>query len=1219
MKKSLNKPSLYEEVKKRILVLDGGLGTLIQGYGLTEADFRGEGFASWPVPLKGCNDLLVLTRPDVIGDIHRRYLEAGADIITTDTFSASSVALADYGLQDYAYEISRSGAEVARAAADEFTRRDPRKPRYVAGSVGPTNSTASIASDMDNTALRGITFDELTKAYARQMEGLIDGGADIIQLETFFDTLNAKAAIFAAETVFGEKGVRLPMIISGTLTNSGRTLSGQTVEAFYESVKHASPLAVGFNCSFGARQLMTYLERLSCICGQAVSAYPNAGLPNVSGGYDETPAMMAADVEQYMRQGLINIIGGCCGTTPGHIAAIAEAAGRYAPRTIPDVPQKTVLSGLEPLIIDENSNFINIGERTNVAGSAKFARLIREDRYEEALSIARRQIEDGAAIIDICFDDGMIDGPAVMTKFLNMAAAEPEIARVPFMLDSSSWDTLEAGLKCVQGKSIVNSISLKEGTGEFLKRARLIRHYGAAAVVMLFDENGQADTFERKIEVADRAYRLLTENGFPPEDIVFDPNVLAVATGMPEHDSYALDFIRATGWIKENLPHVNISGGVSNLSFSFRGIDKIRRAMHSVFLYHSIKAGMNMGIVNPAMTVPYNEIEPQLLELCTDVILNRRPDAGERLALCAEKIKSAETGEKPAGTADIAWRGLPVAERISHAMLKGISDHIEADAVEAYGETKDPLAVIDGMFMPPMEKVGELFGSGMMFLPQVVKTARVMRKGVGALTPFIESGQTAGNSGKEKIVIATVKGDVHDIGKNIVSVVMSCNGYRITDLGVMVEGDTIVETAIREKADAIALSGLITPSLDEMIKVLRELERRGRRIPVFVGGATTSGLHTAVRMAPEYSGPVIHSGDASENVALLGKLFGPGREDFLKGIREKQEKLRAAYLASTAGNALKTIVEARANGHTKRRKDIAVPPRPDIKVFDGYPIDEVVKYIDWTYFFTSWDLKGKYPEILESPSQGEEARRLLSDAKSLLGKIKKEKLLKLNGVAGVFPAVGRGDDIVIFPGDRREIILPQLRNQNPAAGRNLSLADYVAEEAADRGTDYIAAFAVSAGIGLDQLAGKFRREGDDYSAIMAKLVADRLTEAFVEALHEHVRRTLWGFEKGAEFSPEDILSEKYRGLRMAFGYPAAPDHSLKKEVFELLSATRNTGLVLNESYMIEPAESLCGLIFADKDIHYFDVGRIGEDQIKDYADRRGITVEEVRRLLPKNV
>lgn len=1204
---------IYNEIKKRILVLDGGLGTMIQEFGLTEDDFRGGRFCSWAIPLKGCNDALVLTRPDVIGEIHRRYLEAGADIITTDTFNSTAVSLADYGLQDFAYEINRAGARAARMAADEFTRRDPSKPRFVAGSVGPTNRTASIASDMDDTSSRNITFGELAAAYAEQIEGLLDGGADVIQLETFFDTLNAKAAVFAAGTVFEKKGVRLPVVVSGTLTGGGRTLSGQTVEAFYASVAHAEPLAVGFNCSFGAKQLLPYLKRLADVSRFAVSVYPNAGLPNLSGGYDETPEMMASDMEEYMRQGLVNIVGGCCGTTPAHIAAIARTAAGYRPRLLPGYDPKTVLSGLEPLVVDENSNFINIGERTNVAGSAKFAKLIREEKYEEALAVARRQTEGGANMIDVCFDDGMIDGPAAMTRFLNMAAGEPETARVPFMIDSSSWETLEAGLRCVQGKPVVNSISLKEGEGEFLRRAKLIRRYGAAAVVMLFDEKGQADTYERKTEVAARAYGLLTQNGFPPEDIIFDPNVLAVATGMPEHDAYALDFIRAVEWIRKNLPRANVSGGVSNLSFSFRGIDKVRRAMHSVFLYHAVRAGMNMGIVNPAMTTVYSEIEPELLELATDVVLNRRADAGERLAAYAEKVKAEKPGGGKAVAAEREWRSLPVAGRIEYAMLKGMDEYIEEDAAEAYRQAGDPLAVIDGMFMPPMEKVGELFGSGMMFLPQVVKAARVMKKGVGVLTPYIEAGRREGTA-KEKIIVATVKGDVHDIGKNIVSVVMSCNGYRIEDLGVMAECDAIAERAIAGNADAIGLSGLITPSLDEMVKVLRELERRGSKIPVIVGGATTSAVHTAVKMAPEYSGPVVRSADASENITVLGKLFGPGREGFIAEVQAGQENLRRAYFASRGGRALLPISEARGRGHGKDASDVVVPGEQGVKVFTRYPIGGVRKYIDWTYFFASWEIKGKYPEILGSPVKGEQARKLLADAEALLDRIEEGELLALNGVAGIFPALRRSDDIIAVASDGEEVILPQLRNQDPDEKENLSLADYVAADG-----DYICAFAVSAGFGLRELSESFREQGDDYGAIMSKLLADRLTEAFAEAVHSHVRRSMWGFESGSEFSGEDVLAERYRGLRMAFGYPAAPDHSLKKEVFRLLGAERNAGLRLNDNYMIEPAEALCGLIFADGDIRYFDVGRIGEDQLEDYARRRGTTADEIRRLIPRNV
>lgn len=1210
----MKKHSIRDAVKERILILDGGMGSLIQRAGLSEEDFRGERFRDRGVPLKGCYDVLNITRPDVIAAIHRRYYEAGADIVTANTFSASAISLADHGLQEFSYEISRAGAELVRQLADAFTRETPDKPRFVGGSVGPTNRTASIAADMNNTSLREVAFEELAAAYEVQIEGLIDGGVDVIQLETFFDTLNAKAALFAAERVFEKRGGRLPVIVSGTLTNSGRTLSGQTVEAFYASVSHADPLAVGFNCSFGAKQLLPYLKNLADISRFPVSVYPNAGLPNLAGGYDETAAMMAADVEEYMRQGLVNIVGGCCGTTPEHIAEISKVAAKYPPRKPQPYTHKTVFAGLEPLAVDENSNFINIGERTNVAGSARFARLIREGKYDEALAIARRQIEGGAQIIDICFDDGMIEGPAAMTKFLNMAAAEPEIARVPFMLDSSSWETLDAGMRCVQGKPVVNSISLKEGESEFLLRAEAVRRYGAAAVVMLFDERGQADTYERKVEVAARAYRLLTKSGFPPEDIIFDPNILAVATGMAEHDSYALDFIRAAEWIRANLPHANVSGGVSNLSFSFRGIDKVRRAMHSVFFYHAIKAGMNMGIVNPEMTVVYSDIEPELLELASDVVLDRRPDAGERLAAYAERVKAEQSGaDKPAAATE-EWRSLPVAERITYAMLKGVADHIEQDAAEAYGETKDPLAVIDGMFMPAMERVGELFGSGMMFLPQVVKTARVMKKGVAALTPHIEAGREEGGS-KQKIIMATVKGDVHDIGKNIVSVVMSCNGYRILDLGVMVERDTIVDTAIREKVSAIGLSGLITPSLDEMIKVLRELERRGSNIPVIVGGATTSSVHTAVKMSPEYpSGVVIHSVDTSDNVAILGRLFGPGRGEYIAEVKARQNALREAYAGREGGRALLPLAQARAGGYRKPASEIAVPAVEGVRVFRGYPVAEVRRYIDWTYFFVSWGLKGRYPALLDSPEKGDEARKLFADAQAMLDRIEREGLLTLNGAAGVFPARREDDDIVVRQGGG-EIRLPQLRNQNPDGSGNFSLADYVAEGA----QDYICAFAVSAGIGLKELAEKFRAQGDDYGAIMAKLLADRLTEAFAEALHEEVRRSLWGFEKGERLSPEDILAEKYRGLRMAFGYPASPDHSLKKEVFELLEAERNTGLRLSENYMIEPGESLCGLIFADRNIRYFDVGRIDGEQLEDYARRRGTTADEMKRFLPRSL
>lgn len=1208
---------LYDILRERVVVLDGGMGTMIQRCGLGEEDYRGREFASWPVPLRGCNDLLAVTRPQVIEAIHRAYLDAGADIVTTDSFNANRISLADYGLSEHAYAISRAAAEVARRAADAFMREHPQAgPRFVSGSVGPTGKASSIATDMNDTARREVDFDGLVAAYTPQIEGLTDGGADIVQFETFFDTLNCKAALFAAEEVFARRGRRLPLIVSGTLTDSGRTLSGQTVEAFYISVAHARPLAVGFNCSFGARQLLPYLKRMADISDYPVSVYPNAGLPNLSGEYEESPEAMASQIEEYLRQGVVNIVGGCCGTTPDHIRAVAAVARRYAPRPLPAPRRRTMLAGFEPLIADETVGFVNVGERTNVAGSAKFARLICEGRFEEALAVARSQIEGGAQVIDVCFDDGMTDGPAAMRRFLCMAAAEPEIARVPVMIDSSSWEVLEAGLKCTQGKSIVNSISLKEGEEAFLHRASLIRRYGAAAVVMLFDERGQADVYERKIEVAGRAYALLTAHGFPPEDIVFDPNVLAVATGIPEHDVYARDFIRAAEWIRRNLPGANVSGGISNLSFAFRGIDRVRRAMHSVFLYHGRRAGLNFGIVNPAMTDLYGEIEPELLELAEDVVLARREDAAERLAAYAERVR----GEREAGArnaADDGWRSLPACERIYHAVVKGIADYIGDDALDAVREGMTPLEVIDRCFMPAVEHVGDLFGQGKMFLPQVVKTARVMKKGVGALTPLIEEGRAeTAEGGRRKAVLATVKGDVHDIGKNIVSVVMSCNGYLIRDLGVMVACDDIVDAAVAWGADVIGLSALITPSLGEMIQVVRELERRGLDIPVVVGGATTSSVHTAVKIAPEYSGPVIHCRDASENVVALGRLFGPERDVFLADLRSRQEELRRSYAAAHGEGRLLPLEQARANRHRKRPEDAVRPLCPGIRHLLDYPIGDVIPYIDWSHFIASWGLKGRWPEILFSPDKGEEARKIVDDAQALLYRIGRERLLTLRAVVGILPAFSRGDDIVVVR-EGRQTVLPQLRNQTVSAAENRSLADYLLPEGA--GNDYVCLFAASAGFGLHELIETMRDDGDEYGAVMVKLLADRLAEALAEAVHATVRRDLWGFEQGAPQPVEAVLAGAYRGARMAFGYPAVPDHSLKREIFELLDAERVAGMKLTESYMIEPGESLCGLIFADPDLKYFDVGKIDARQLDDYARRRGIDVGEAKRLLPKNI
>ena len=1208
------KYSIYELAEERILVLDGGLGTMVQTYGLTEQDYRGERFADWHTPLKGCNDILVLTRPQVLSQIHTAYLTAGADIISTDSFNANAVSMADYGLQEYVYEINRAAAAVARKAADEFTLRNPKRPRLVAGSMGPTNRTCSMSADVNDPAARAITFDELKDTYAVQAEGLLDGGADILLIETVFDTLNAKAALMAVDEICEKRSARVPIMVSGTLADvSGRTLSGQTVEAFYYSVAHADLFSIGLNCAFGAKQLRPYLERLAAVAQCRVSAHPNAGLPNVMGGYDETPQMFADDVEAYMREGLVNVVGGCCGTTPMHIAGLSSLVRNYSPRPLPSRRHATVLSGLEVLEITPEANFINIGERTNVAGSAKFARLIRQGDYTEAVDIARGQVEAGAQIIDVCMDDGMIDGVKAMTTFLNMAASEPEIARVPVMIDSSKWEVLEAGLKCTQGKSIVNSISLKEGEQEFLRRARLIRRYGAAAVVMLFDENGQADTFERKIQVAQRAYTLLTEDGFAAEDIIFDPNVLAIATGIESHDNYGRDFIEACRWIKGNLPGAKVSGGVSNLSFSFRGNNPVREAMHSVFLFHAIKAGMDMGIVNPAMLQIYSDIEPTLLELCEDAVLNRRSDATERLASYAEKLKAQnQNGDAQPAHTD-AWRELGLEERIRHAMLKGLDQYIAQDALEAYEKLQSPLAVIDTMLMPAMGQVGELFGAGKMFLPQVVKSARVMKRAVEALTPYIESGSTAGAKSAGKVIMATVKGDVHDIGKNIVSVVTACNGYEIKDLGVMVDCSTIADEAERWGADAIGLSGLITPSLDEMIKVVKELERRGMKTDVIIGGATTSQLHTAVKIAPNYSGAVVHSRDASENTRILANLLGPQRQQYIEELKRNQAAQRELYLQQQAQRTLRPLSEARLRDYRKKADDIVRPLHTGKVVFNNFSIGEVEKYIDWNFFFTSWEIKGRYPDIFSSPEKGQQARKLFDDAQALLSVIKSKGSLTLNGTVGIFPAYRKGDDIIAeTPHGPAE--LPMLRSQSGQSDANPCLADYVV--AREVGQDYIGMFAVSAGLGLKEIGDSYKKQGDDYSAIMCKLLADRLTEAFAEAVHEFVRRRMWGYQS-EDMSPEDILRERYQGRRFAFGYPATPDHSLKKTVFDTLGVTQTTGMRLTENYMIDPGEALCGLMLADPNVKYFTIGPVDAQQMEDYASRRGLPVETIEKLICK--
>ena len=1201
---------LNDALQERILLLDGGFGTMVQRYGLSEADYRGERFRELPGQLRGCNDLLNLTRPDIIREIHTRYLQAGADLITTNSFNANAISLTDYGISDLAREIARASASIARAAADEYTQRNPSKPRFVAGSMGPTNRTASMSADVSDPAAREVTFSQLAEAYGEQARGLVEGGADVLLIETVFDTLNAKAALYAVDRLGEELGRQLPVMVSGTLADaSGRTLSGQTVEAFWVSVSHARLLSVGLNCAYGARQMLPYLERLAAVAEVRVSAHPNAGLPNVMGGYDETPEMFAADVEEYLRRGLLNIVGGCCGTTPEHIFELSKIVGRYAPRPLPAPRHETVLSGLEPLRIVSEANFINVGERTNVAGSARFARLIREHNYEEALSVARAQVEAGAQIVDVCMDDGLIDGVEAMRTFPNLMASEPEIARVPTMIDSSKWEVLRTGLEVTQGKSVVNSISLKEGEESFLRRAREIHRYGAAVVVMLFDERGQADTYERKIEVAARAYRLLTEAGFPPEDIIFDPNILAVATGIAEHDRYALDFIEAVRWIKAHLPYAKVSGGVSNLSFAFRGNNAVREAMHSVFLYHAIRAGMDMGIVNPQMLRLYDEIEPELLERVEDVILCRRPDASERLSEYAQQVH--QTAGQGQQAPDDAWRAEPLAERIAHALRKGITEHIEEDTLEGLRTLGSPMAVIDTLLMPAMEQVGTLFGAGKMFLPQVVKSARVMKRAVAVLTPYIERSGEQSSAKAGRVLIATVKGDVHDIGKNIVSVVMACNGYEIRDLGVMVEPSRIVDEAQAWPADCICLSGLITPSLDEMAHVCEELERRGLRIPVIIGGATTSELHTAVKIAPLYSGVVAHSLNASRNSLILSRLLGPDREAYAGEVKRRQEQLRAEYRRTEAARRLLPYAEVKRRALEEEPHRPVEPLYPGRMVFPDFDVADAAPYIDWNFFFPAWGLAGRYPAILDHPEKGAEARKLFDDAQALLHHIAEEHLLTLQAAVGIFPAHREGDDIVATDAKGRNYRFAMLRNQTRGE-QNRSLADFIAPEG-----DWLGCFAVTAGIGLKELTEKFRAAGDDYSAIMAKLLADRLTEAFAEVVHLFVRRRMWGYEGGEQPSPEEVIAGHYRGRRMAFGYPASPDHSLKREVFDLLAVERTTGMRLTENWMIDPGEALCGLLFADAE--YFSVGHIDQEQLRDYAARRGLDEETLRRLLPNNL
>ncbi len=1212
-------------LRERIMILDGAMGTMIQSHGLDEAGYRGGRFADHPHALRGNNDLLSITQPQIIEAIHRSYLEAGADIIGTNTFNANALSMADYGMENLAYELNLVSARLARRAIADDLAANQDSSRFVAGSIGPTNRTASLSPNVHDPAYRAVTFDQLVAAYCDQVRGLLDGGVDLLLVETVFDTLNAKAALFAIDKCFEERGARVPVMMSVTITDaSGRTLSGQTPEAFWISVSHAGLLSVGINCALGASEMRPYVEELSGLAPVYLSCYPNAGLPNAFGEYDQSPQAMASVLEEYAANGWLNIVGGCCGTTPGHIRTIAEAVRPCKPRTPPPPRSNTCLSGLEALVIRPETNFVNIGERTNVTGSRKFARLITEGRFEDALAVARQQVENGAQVIDVNMDEAMLDSEQAMTRFLNLVASEPDIARVPIMIDSSKWSVLEAGLKCIQGKAVVNSISLKEGEELFKARARSVRRYGAAVIVMAFDEAGQADTAERKVEICRRAYRILTEEiGLPPQDIIFDPNILTVATGIEEHNNYAVAYFEAARRIKQTLPGCRVSGGVSNVSFSFRGNDAVREAMHSAFLYHGIRAGMDMGIVNAGQLAVYEEIDKDLLELVEDVLLNRRPDATERLIRFAETVK--QTG-KVEGQVD-AWRSGSVEERLSHALVKGIVDFIEADVEEARLNYGKPLAVIEGPLMSGMNVVGDLFGSGKMFLPQVVKSARVMKKAVAYLLPFMDAEKQAGGEGRPqgKIVLATVKGDVHDIGKNIVGVVLGCNNYEVIDLGVMVPSEKILRVARETGADMIGLSGLITPSLDEMAHVAREMEREGFEIPLLIGGATTSRRHTAVKIAPGYHRLVVHVADASRAVGVAGKLIQPElREAFAAETRLEQEAVRADHAGRKAQRALLPLVEARQR-RTRidwHEAEISRPCFLGVRVLNPFPLDEIIAFIDWTPFFHVWELRGRYPQILQNNGIGEKARELFADARELLERIAAEKLLEARGVYAFFPANSDEDDILVFADETRTSVLTKfhtLRQQEDrgTAQPNLALSDFVAPKSAGL-SDYLGVFAVTAGIGVEALCERFEREHDDYSAIMTKALADRLAEAFAELLHKRARED-WGYGRGESLSAEDLIHERYRGIRPAPGYPACPDHTEKRLLFDLLQAEKTTGISLTENFAMLPASSVSGFYFAHPEARYFSVGKIGQDQVLDYAARKQMDRHTVERWLSSSL
>ena len=1216
---------LTAQLQERILILDGGMGTMIQRCKFSEEEFRGTQFADWPSDLKGNNDLLSMTQPERIKALHKGYLDAGADIIETNSFNSTSIAMADYDMQDLARDINVAAARVAREAADEAST--PDKPRYVAGVLGPTNRTASISPDVNDPGYRNTNFDALVNAYLEALDGLVEGGIDMVLIETIFDTLNAKAAVFAVDQYCYENNLDLPVMVSGTITDaSGRTLTGQTTEAFYNSLRHARPISFGLNCALGPMELRPYIEELSRISETYVSAHPNAGLPNEMGEYDLDPFTMAKEVRAWAEKGFLNIIGGCCGTTPEHIAAMADAVEGLAPRQLPDIEVACRLSGLEPCTITKDSLFVNVGERTNVTGSKRFLRLIKEEDYDTALEVARDQVENGAQIIDINMDEGMLESAECMVKFLNLVASEPEISKVPIMIDSSKWEVIEAGLKCIQGKGVVNSISMKEGEAAFLHQARLLRRYGAAVIVMAFDEEGQADTRERKVEICTRAYKLLTtEVGFPPEDIIFDPNIFAIATGIEEHNNYAVDFIEAVGDIKRTLPHAMISGGVSNVSFSFRGNDTVREAIHAVFLYYAIKNGMDMGIVNPTMLAIYADIPDELRNAVEDVVLNRNEDGTEVLLDLAEKYRG--SGGEKAKKEDLAWREWEVEKRLEHALVKGVADYVEEDTELARQNAARPLHVIEGPLMDGMNVVGDLFGEGKMFLPQVVKSARVMKKAVAYLMPYMEKEKEELGTQDEangKILMATVKGDVHDIGKNIVGVVLQCNGYDVVDLGVMVPCDKILEVAKEEKVDIIGLSGLITPSLEEMVHVASEMQRLEMDLPLMIGGATTSRIHTAVKIDPAYNEAVVHVADASRAVGVASKLLSKtAKADYVAEIKETYEALRVRRKQQQVDRSLISIDQAREHRFQPDWSDYT-PPEPKVKglkVLDDYPLDDLVQRIDWTPFFRAWELAGKFPKILDDEVVGTEATKLYRDARDMLEKIVEEKWLTARGVIGFWPANSDMDDIQLYrnPGDQESFMtLHHLRQQldrSKNAKPDFCLSDFIAPKETGL-TDWLGGFAVTAGIGIDEHVARFEADHDDYSAIMLKALADRLAEAFAERLHEKVRKDYWGYANDEALSNQDMISEKYRGIRPAPGYPACPDHTEKALLWQLLDPETHAGMTLTESYAMLPTAAVSGWYFSHPEAKYFGTGKLAKDQMDDYAGRKGMTRKEIERMVP---